>query len=159
MFAFFSIMSLEYKNILLLLSVLLIFTCNWFLFAHEQEIDSGRLIVKITGFQNNTGFALTALSRNEEEFESEDEPELGGPSKIVNLESEFIFENLLFGIYTLKVFHDEDMNYKLNKNFLGMPSEDYGFSNNVRGTFGIPDFVSALFKFDSTNQTINIILD
>jgi uncharacterized protein (DUF2141 family) len=51
------------------------------------------------------------------------------------------------------------MNYKLNKNFLGMPSEDYGFSNNVRGTFGIPDFVSALFKFDSTNQTINIILD
>lgn len=159
MFAFISIMRIGFKNILPVLPVLIILSCNWLLFAQAQINNSGKLIVKINGFENNDGFALTSLSRNEEEFEREEKPELGGNSSIINLKSEFVFENLQFGVYALKVFHDEDMNYKLNKNILGMPSEDYGFSNNVRGTFGIPDFDSALFSFDSTNQIINIILD
>ncbi len=159
MFDFISIMRIGNKNILPLLPVLILLNCGWLLFEPGQFTNSGILIVKIEGFESNDGFALTALSRNEEEFEREEKPVLGGSSKIVNLKSEFVFENLQFGNYAIKVFHDEDMNYELNKNFLGMPSEDYGFSNNVRGTFGMPDFESALFSFDSTNQIINIIVD
>lgn len=78
---------------------------------------------------------------------------------IINLESEYVFEELPFGLCAVKVFHDEDMNLIFNKNFLGMLAEDYGFSNNVRGMFVMPDFEDAVFSFDSSNQIINIILD
>ncbi len=42
------------------------------------------------------------------------------------------------GRYAVSAFHDANSNKKLDKNLLGMPTEKYGFSNNVRGTFGPP---------------------
>lgn len=152
-------MLLVIKNILPAILVSLILFANQPFFAENENQGKGNLIVRISGFQNDNGFALTALSKNEKEFKNEGEPDLGGNSLIINLESEYVFEELPFGLYAVKVFHDEDMNLIFNKNFLGMPTEDYGFSNNVRGMFGMPDFEDAVFSFDSTNQIINIILD
>ena len=34
------------------------------------------------------------------------------------------------GNYAVQVMHDENDNNKLDTNFLGIPSEGYGFSNN-----------------------------
>lgn len=54
--------------------------------------------------------------------------------------------NLRPGTYALAVFHDENGNGKLDTNFLGMPVESYGFSNDARGTFGPPDFLDCSFS-------------
>ena len=47
------------------------------------------------------------------------------------------------GTYAVGVFHDVDGNDALSKNFLGIPKEPFGFSNNVRGRFGPPSFKDA----------------
>ena len=47
------------------------------------------------------------------------------------------------GTYAVGVFHDVDGNEALSKNFLGIPKEPFGFSNNVRGRFGPPGFKDA----------------
>jgi uncharacterized protein (DUF2141 family) len=52
-----------------------------------------------------------------------------------------IFPNVDPGVYAIVVFLDENENGELDKNFLGIPKEDYGFSNNI-----IPATRSATFK-------------
>ena len=55
-----------------------------------------------------------------------------------------IFANLEAGDYAVMLFHDANSNGELDSNMLGIPSEGYGFSNNV-GRFGKPDFEEAMF--------------
>lgn len=43
----------------------------------------------------------------------------------------------------LAVYHDANENEKMDKNWFGVPTEYYGFSNNARGTFGPPPFKDA----------------
>jgi uncharacterized protein (DUF2141 family) len=46
--------------------------------------------------------------------------------------------NLPPGRYGAIVFQDENGNGRLDKNFWGVPTEPYGFSNNVQGALGPP---------------------
>jgi uncharacterized protein (DUF2141 family) len=58
-----------------------------------------------------------------------------------------VFEKIPPGVYGLSAFHDKNKNGKLDTNLLGIPSEDYGASNNARGTFGPPSFEDAKFAY------------
>ncbi|WP_322082802.1 DUF2141 domain-containing protein [Burkholderia sp. BCC1972] len=49
------------------------------------------------------------------------------------------------GKYAIKMFHDLDGTGKLARNFLGIPTEPYAFSNNVKGRTGLPEFGAAAF--------------
>lgn len=49
------------------------------------------------------------------------------------------------GDYSMTVIHDEDGNGKLNKNFVGLPKEGFGFSNNPRIYFGPPSYEKTRF--------------
>ncbi|MCF8413904.1 MAG: DUF2141 domain-containing protein, partial [Melioribacteraceae bacterium] len=67
-------------------------------------------------------------------------------------------DSLAFGEYAIKCYHDVNENRELDTNFFGIPSEDYGFSNNAPATFGPPSFEQAAFKFKSHNQIEKIEL-
>ncbi|MBL7858033.1 MAG: DUF2141 domain-containing protein [Cyclobacteriaceae bacterium] len=56
------------------------------------------------------------------------------------------FDNLPAGDYAVSVIHDTNNNLVLDKNFLGIPKEGFGFSNNVIGIFGPPSFEQALIN-------------
>jgi len=62
-----------------------------------------------------------------------------------------------YGDYGIAAFHDENSNGKMDKNLLGIPKERYGFSNNVRATFGPPKWEKA--KFAVKNSTTNISIE
>jgi uncharacterized protein (DUF2141 family) len=47
------------------------------------------------------------------------------------------------GQYAVVVIHDENSNMKLDRNFLGIPKEGFGFSNNPRVILSAPSFQSA----------------
>lgn len=61
------------------------------------------------------------------------------------------------GTYAIKAFYDVDGDQKLGANFLGIPTEPYGFSNNARGTFAPPGFDKAVFDL-SGQKTLRIDL-
>ena len=44
------------------------------------------------------------------------------------------------GTWAALAYHDENSNKKLDTNFVGMPTEGYGFSNGAKGNFGPPKF-------------------
>jgi len=50
------------------------------------------------------------------------------------------------GRYALVVLHDENSNHKLDRNFLGIPREGFGFSNNPRVMLSPPGFDTSAFE-------------
>ena len=125
--------------------------------AQTVEVkNTGNLPIAVTGFENDDGEVLIAVSNSRENYESNDSAFVGVTVKIENRKVEYIFEDLPFGEYAIKLFHDENMDGELNSNFLGIPTEDYGFSNNARGTFGPADYDDTKFSFDRHKLTIEI---
>jgi len=78
--------------------------------------------------------------------------------KIRNTEAQFVFEDIPPGTYALAVIHDENMNGKLDTNWLGIPREGYGFSNDVKATLGAPSFSAANFQYDGGTLELTIRL-
>ncbi|MBU0622792.1 MAG: DUF2141 domain-containing protein [Gammaproteobacteria bacterium] len=62
------------------------------------------------------------------------------------------------GKYAVAVYVDNNRNGRQDKNFMGVPKEDYGFSNDARGMFGPPDFAEAAFDIgeNTVSRTIHI---
>ena len=50
------------------------------------------------------------------------------------------------GVYAISLFVDSNDNKIIDKNFLGIPSEQYGFSNNATGFLGSPSYNDASFN-------------
>jgi uncharacterized protein (DUF2141 family) len=68
------------------------------------------------------------------------------------------FEDIAPGSYALAVVHDENMNGKLDVNWLGIPVEAYGFSNDASALLGAPSFSAASFPYDGQNLEMTIRL-
>lgn len=70
------------------------------------------------------------------------------------------FKGLISGSYAVAVMHDENNNSKMDTNFIGMPVEGWGVSNNVGpGLLGPPSFEEArvdLKPGDNLNIRINL---
>lgn len=47
------------------------------------------------------------------------------------------------GTYAVQAFQDENDNHRIDRNFLGIPTEGIGFSNDARFNFGPPGFRAA----------------
>ncbi len=65
----------------------------------------------------------------------------------------FDFTGLPTGNYAIAILHDENDDMKMNTNFLGLPKEGYGFSNNVMGAFGPPGYNKANFNYTAGTAT------
>lgn len=62
------------------------------------------------------------------------------------------------GKYAVTIFHDVNGDAELSTNFIGIPKEPYGFSNNPKSTFGPPSFEESVFEFKEDGQQIEIEL-
>ena len=61
------------------------------------------------------------------------------------------------GEYAISLFVDSNGNKRIDKNFLGIPKEQYGFSNNVMGRMSAPTFNQAKFLVAGpTTQNIKL---
>ncbi|MEQ1887552.1 MAG: DUF2141 domain-containing protein [Alphaproteobacteria bacterium] len=49
------------------------------------------------------------------------------------------------GSYAISLYHDEDANKKLTKNFLGVPTEGYGFSRDAAVSYRLPQLDETVF--------------
>ena len=127
--------------------------------ASDQITPTGRLEIIITGFENNIGDCWFAIDNSEEVYESEDTVFIGQILPIENEQVVVIIDSLNYGEYAIKVFHDENKNGELDTDILGIPDEDYGFSNDASGWFGPPSWEKAKFIFDKPEMTIKIEID
>lgn len=62
------------------------------------------------------------------------------------------------GEYALTAYHDENDNKKMDANFIGIPKEPTGLSNDHRPKFGPPKYKKAAVEVREPNQRIEITL-
>ncbi len=124
--------------------------------------DAGSsLTIRIVGAKSSKGQIAIAVFNGEAGFP-------GDKSKTVRtlqagidpqtLIAQVTLKNLPRGVYAVSVFHDENMNGRLDKNVLGIPKEGYGASNNPRKSMGPPKFAEAKFQLDQPEKVLEIKL-
>ena len=112
--------------------------------------QSGKIIVDVSGIEKIEGQLALGLYNNAKDFPQQNKAYMGVFLEITSKNLQNVFADIPKGEYALAIFHDINCNKKLDKNFLGIPKEDYAFSNNAKGSFGPPDFAAAKFSLDST---------
>lgn len=115
-----------------------------------QEPKGNDVTVIISSLDSNDGKVYVALYNSEASFLNKGFK--GEVSKIENKGCSVVFKDVPNGIYAVSMFHDENNNNKMDSNFLGIPKEDYGCSNNAKGFMGPPKWEDA--KFEVNNQSI-----
>ncbi len=147
------------KKIFIALTFL--FLVNHFVFAQEKDgsAKSGTLIVVVAGLKNISGNVQIGLFNSPESYDGKEKKFNGAIVKVKNETVKWKVENVPFGEYAVKVFHDANGNDNLDTNFFGIPTESYGFSNDARGMFGPPSFEDAKFIFDKPEAEIEIKLN
>lgn len=75
-----------------------------------------------------------------------------------SLAASVVFSDLPPGQYAVIVLHDENGNGRLDKNFWGVPTEPYGFSNDAQGILGPPGFEDTAVTIGAAGQEIVVHL-
>ena len=62
------------------------------------------------------------------------------------------------GEWAVDLTQDTNKNDQLDKNFLGIPTEPFAFSNNVRPRLAAPNFEECKFTVEGSAKVVNITL-
>lgn len=102
------------------------------------------LTVSVSGLKNDTGTLKVSLYNSDGTFLKSTYKSIA--SEIKNNKATVTFVGIPKGEYGISAYQDENSNGKLDKNMMGIPSEDYACSNNAKGFMGPPRYTDA--KFD-----------
>jgi uncharacterized protein (DUF2141 family) len=91
---------------------------------------AGELTVTISDIREAKGFLMVALVNSDAAWNNKDKPVAARKVAAAQGEVKLQFKDLAPGTYAVQVMHDENGNDQLDTNFLGIPTEGYGFSNN-----------------------------
>ncbi|MCX5706596.1 MAG: DUF2141 domain-containing protein [Candidatus Omnitrophica bacterium] len=133
-----------------------------FLFAlglSAQPIaETGKIKVLVRGLRNDKGFVKIGLYNTKSGYYSRGQIASFRSAQVAPKEkkAEYIFDRVPYGEYTVKLFHDENPNGRLDKNIFGIPTEKYGFSNSPKAFFRLPDYNQAKFNLSSNQITLEI---
>ena len=115
------------------------------------------LTVSIENIQTSQkGDIIVGIYNNSEHFTTIGKEVIGKSIAVANNEKEVLtFTYIPPGTYSIAVFHDANQNGKLDKNWLGIPKEGYGFSKNIFGSLGPPTFKETNFDWHPS-QTLQL---
>src|SRR5215472_5550926 len=126
-----------------------------------QTTGTSKLTVRVTGARNAKGKIRVALFRDGKGFPNDASQAVHTKAADIDLQTlgaQVVFADLPAGVYAVSVFHDENMNQKLDKNFVGVPKEGYGASNNPKKKMGPPNFDETRFQLGVADQSVEIKL-
>ena len=122
----------------------------------ETAVSSGSITVTIDGIETKKGQIVFMLFNSNEGFPSEtDKAYKTGIVKTFSTNASYTFENIPHGTYAIAVFHDEDGNGKIKKNWIGMPKEPVGASNLTK--MSKPNFKKCKFQLEASELSIDMI--
>jgi len=128
--------------------------------AFAQSSSCRGIHVKVLNIRNSSGTVDCALFESPGGFPREFLLSATNVMiiKVRRTEARCDFEDIPPGTYALAVIHDENMNGKLDTNWVGIPKEGYGFSNDVKALLGVPPFSAASFQYDGGTLDLTISL-
>ncbi len=117
------------------------------------------LTITVTGVRSAAGTVRVALFDSEAAFPDAAKARTPIEARAKAGEVRLVVKGLPPGRYAVAAFHDENANGKLDRNFMGIPKEGYGFSNDARGMAGPPKFTAASFQVGGADRAVSLALD
>ncbi|MGA1237282.1 MAG: DUF2141 domain-containing protein [Limisphaerales bacterium] len=112
------------------------------------------LTVTVTGIRSDKGKMHYALFNDPKGFTDH---AIDGTAVMIEAgKAQWKIKKLAPGEYAIACFHDENDDGKFNQNFIGIPLEDYGFSNEARAGLGPPAWSKVVFKVSPGENQILI---
>lgn len=121
-----------------------------------QKPNNCNLSVELTNFRNNKGTIFIFIYNYKNQYPH-------NPFKYIEIDKSNIIDNQIIvklpempiGKYAISLLDDENNNADLDR-FLGIPTEGYGFSNNVKPFLSLPVFEDLLFDLSNQDQKLNL---
>lgn len=121
----------------------------------SQQAVAGELTINVSALTQGKGHVLVGLYAGEKNYIQE-KAIIGSRIKVHSEQMQVIFKDIADGVYAVSLYQDENDNNSLDFNLIGIPTEGYGFSNNI-GRFGRPSYQEAKFTVKG-NAAISIAL-
>ena len=135
----------------------MIFIFLFAVFFFSENPKTADLEVRVTSIeQPNNGVLYVSLYNSEQTFLDENAIYKSQILKKYDVAATVIFSDLPEGKYAVAIFQDKNENGRIDKNFLGIPTEPFGFSNMKR--FGIPKWEKVHFAHNAQSQKREVVM-
>jgi len=114
------------------------------------------LIIEVEGVRNAEGLIRLALYDRAEDYPSKGKAIATEDVAAESGSMTFIIPGLAPGSYAIALFHDEDGDNNFDQNFIGIPTEGYGFSMDAKAFLGAPSFSEAAFALGDGGGTTTV---
>lgn len=125
----------------------------------SAKVTEGELIVAVSGLQTQSGSVVALLFPSGEGFPAkQDKAAQQKAVKVTSGSVELHFSHVASGTYAVTVYHDVNDNGKLDTNWIGIPKEPVGVSNNPKPRMGPPRWKDASFTMSESAHKVIVNL-
>lgn len=122
------------------------------IFSNLFPTENPQLTIKISNIEKVQGEIKIGIFNTETNFLKEGAAVKNYSIKVEKNSAIVTISNLPKGEYAISMYHDENSDNECNRNFIGIPKEAFGFSNNIKPKMGPPKFKEC--KFDLLEDKI-----
>jgi uncharacterized protein (DUF2141 family) len=137
-------------------SVLLVVLAMLGLAPSAAGADGPSIVVEIEGLRSDRGEVRGALFHTGSGWTEEGREVATCAAEIRGHRATCVIDDVEAGTYAFAFLHDEDDDGALDRDWIGIPSEGFGFSNDAAPSLGPPSYESARFDHDGAVTTLHI---
>lgn len=125
--------------------------------------EKGELVIKVGTIEKMEGIIWIGIYDSEDHFMIQEKAIVEGfqvnPDGTKETVLSCSFPQLEYGTYAIALFHDINSNGALDTNFIGLPTEPYGFSGMIQSKWRLPKFNEVQFNFNQSELLLEIELE
>lgn len=131
---------------------------TYLLIIATQVNPTGTISLDFSGIETYKGYIQINVFNSVKGFPTTKELAIRSYQfKVEEGNTTFQIPDLKYGEYAISCYHDKNINGKLDTNFLGIPKEKVGTSNNTSNSY-IPNYKDAKFILNKSIQKLSIQL-
>lgn len=120
----------------------------------SSQLLAADLKITIEGIAEQEGGIMIAVLASEQQFKDKAAPYASLILTPSGKTASLTLHDISPGTYAIRAMHDVNGNNNMETNFVGIPKEPWGFSNNVKGKLGPPKWQAAGFEVKSDTEAI-----
>ncbi|MDR6843422.1 DUF2141 domain-containing protein [Flavobacterium granuli] len=129
------------------------------LYNFSFEAEKFDLKITVTNVKTQKGSVEVGIFNNEKSFLLKGKEYRTGSKVVTNDTIVFVLKDLTQDDYAISLYQDINSDKKCNLNFIGIPTEPYGFSNNFKPKFSKPTFNDCKIEINNNKSIMIKLLD
>ena len=141
------------------LVTLIISFCSISLYAGQQQLKKGSVVVAVESLRSDSGTVRVSLYSSKEGFPMKSEKALQTVvASIKEGRARAAFHDMPYGTYAAAVLHDENGNGRMDFSWMMFPREGFGASNIKEKRMLPPPFGDSKFLLDSEQRMLKVVV-